>query len=187
MELSSMKLIPAPQQRVWDALNDPDALKSCIPGCEDIESLSPTEFRVVLLAKVGPVTARFNGKMHITDSNPPNSYSLTFEGQGGMAGFAKGGADVVLRSVQGGTELSYIANAKVGGKLAQIGSRLVDIAAKKTADDFFATFVATVGLPDSEAEGTSEAPIASIGGYRRFVPWAIPVVAVLLIAIFWFR
>lgn len=183
MELSSTQWIPAPQQRVWDALNDPATLKSCIPGCESIEPLSSSEFLVVLSAKVGPVAARFKGKMNITDSNPPNSYSLTFEGQGGAAGFARGGADVSLRSVNDGTELSYSAKAQVGGKLAQIGSRLIDTAAKKTADDFFSAFVAKFGTPRTEA--ASEATTASLSVYRRFLPWLIAVGAALLFAFFW--
>ncbi|MCC4118468.1 carbon monoxide dehydrogenase subunit G [Aromatoleum toluclasticum] len=183
MELSSTQFIPAPQRRVWDALNDPETLKSCIPGCESIEAVSASEYQVVLAAKVGPVAARFKGKLNISDSNPPNSYSLTFEGQGGVAGFAKGGANVTLAPAPSGTELSYSAKAQVGGKLAQIGSRLVDIAAKKTADDFFAAFVSRVGT-SGEAVEAAEAPAASSGMSRRLAPWVIGAGALVLIAIY---
>jgi carbon monoxide dehydrogenase subunit G len=145
MELASTQFIPAPQQKVWEALNDTEILKSCIPGCESIEQESDTTYLVTLSAKIGPVSARFKGKMTIADLNPPTSYSLTFEGQGGVAGFAKGGAEVSLSPEGVGTNLTYSAKAQIGGKLAQIGSRLIDSAAKKTADGFFSAFVAKVG------------------------------------------
>jgi carbon monoxide dehydrogenase subunit G len=151
MELASTQFIPAPQQKVWEALNDPEVLKSCITGCESIERQSDTEYLVLVAAKIGPVSARFKGKMTIADLNPPTSYSLTFEGQGGAAGFAKGGANVSLSPEGAGTQLAYSAKAQVGGKLAQIGSRLIDSAAKKMADDFFSNFVAKVGAPIAAA------------------------------------
>jgi len=179
MELASTQFIPAPQKRVWDALNDPEILKHCIPGCESIEAVSPLEYRVAVAVKVGPVAARFKGRLNISDADPPHSYALSFEGQGGVAGFAKGGAKVTLAPAPAGTDLSYSAKAQVGGKLAQIGSRLVDIAAKKTADDFFAAFVSRVGAPSGEA-----APAAAGETPRRLAPWAIGVaVALALIAI----
>jgi carbon monoxide dehydrogenase subunit G len=145
MEMSSSQLVPAPQDKVWEALNDPELLKACIPGCESIEAAGENAYKIVMLAKVGPVRARFAGKMQLAEMNPPDSYSLVFEGEGGMAGFAKGKADVKLTPEGEGTLLSYTAKAQIGGKLAQIGSRLVDGAAKKTADDFFAAFVEKLG------------------------------------------
>jgi len=140
MEMSGEQLVPASQQQTWDALNDPDMLKQCVPGCESIEPIGENQYQVLMVARVGPVSAKFKGKLSLSDIQPPNSYSIAFEGQGGAAGFAKGGAQVRLAEEQGQTRLSYEAKANVGGKLAQIGSRLVDAAAKKVADDFFRNF-----------------------------------------------
>src|SRR5216110_3262930 len=146
MEMTGEQLVPAPQRAVWDALNDPEMLKACVPGCESIDKTGDNEYQVLMVARVGPVSAKFKGKLTLSDIKPPNSYSLAFEGQGGPAGFAKGGANVRLESVEGDkTRLGYDVKASVGGKLAQIGSRLVDAAAKKVADDFFRNFNAKVG------------------------------------------
>jgi carbon monoxide dehydrogenase subunit G len=173
MELTSTQFIPAPQQVVWEALNDPELLKSCIKGCESIEAGSDSEYLVVLAAKIGPVTARFKGKLTMSDLNPPTSYSLVFEGQGGAAGHAKGGAEVSLAPEGAGTNLTYSAKAQVGGKLAQIGSRMIDSVAKKMADDFFTAFVAKVGAPSAVADGAANdaladgAAPAEAGGGKR--------------------
>ena len=140
MEMSGEQSVPAPQREVWAALNDPGVLKECVPGCESIEPLGENVYQVLMVARVGPVSAKFKGKLTLSDINPPNSYALAFEGQGGPAGFAKGGANVRLKSENSSTRLSYDVKASVGGKLAQIGSRLVDAAAKKVADDFFRAF-----------------------------------------------
>jgi carbon monoxide dehydrogenase subunit G len=140
MEMSGEQLIPASQQQTWDALNDPGMLKQCVPGCESIEPLGENQYQVLMVARVGPVSAKFKGKLALSDIQPPESYSIAFEGQGGAAGFAKGGARVRLSAEGESTRLSYEAKANVGGKLAQIGSRLVDAAAKKVADDFFRNF-----------------------------------------------
>ena len=140
MEMTGEQLIPLPQQQVWEALNDPQVLKACIPGCETIERVSDTEYKVVMTAAVGPVKATFNGKLRLADLNPPQSYSLSFEGSGGAAGFGKGGAKVTLARDGNNTRLTYTAQATVGGKLAQIGSRLIDGVARKMADDFFTRF-----------------------------------------------
>lgn len=145
MEVTGEQLIPVSQQATWDALNDLDVLKACIPGCESIVASAENQFDVVLTAKVGPVSAKFKGKLTLADFDPPNSYSLAFEGQGGVAGFAKGGAEVRLASDADGTRLAYTAKANVGGKLAQIGSRLIDGTAKKLADQFFTSFKKRVG------------------------------------------
>ena len=140
MEMSGQQIVPAPQQEVWAALNDPGVLKECVPGCESIEPLGENAYQVLMVARVGPVSAKFKGKLTLSDINPPTSYALAFEGQGGPAGFAKGSAQVKLQSQDSATRLSYEVKASVGGKLAQIGSRLVDAAAKKVADDFFRAF-----------------------------------------------
>jgi carbon monoxide dehydrogenase subunit G len=142
MEMSSERLVPAAPQAVWDALNDPETLRSCIAGCEKIDLLGPDQYEVGMAIKIGPVSAKFKGKMSLQDIVPPQSYAIVFEGQGGMAGFAKGSAMVRLAAADEGTMLHYEVNAQVGGKLAQLGSRLIESSAKKMADDFFAKFVA---------------------------------------------
>jgi len=145
MEMTGEQLIHASQADTWAALNDPEILKACIPGCESIERTGENEYVVQMTARVGPVSAKFKGKMALSNIKPPASYSISFEGQGGVAGFAKGGADVGLAPEGHGTKLSYKVKANVGGKLAQIGSRLVDAAANKVANDFFAAFNEKVG------------------------------------------
>lgn len=138
--MTGKQLIAAPRQRVWDSLNDPATLKACIPGCESINGTTDAGFDIVMLAAVGPVKARFKGRLTIGDSMPPERYRLSFEGSGGTAGFGKGSATVTLLPAGTGTELSYGATAQVGGKLAQVGSRLIDGVAKKMAEDFFGRF-----------------------------------------------
>ncbi|MGH8705070.1 MAG: SRPBCC family protein [Burkholderiales bacterium] len=145
MEMTGEQLIPASQSDTWAALNDPEFLKACVPGCEAIDRVSDTEFVVQMTARVGPVSAKFKGRLLLSDLKPPNSYALAFEGQGGVAGFAKGGAQVSLAPDGHGTKLSYKVKANVGGKLAQIGSRLVDAAANKVANDFFTAFNEKMG------------------------------------------
>ena len=140
MDMSGEYRIPVPRERVWEALNDPEVLKDCIPGCESLEKEGDTELKAAVVAKIGPVKAKFNGKVTLSDLVPPESYRITGEGSGGVAGFANGGADVHLAEDGGETVLTYKVHAKVGGKLAQVGSRLVDSAARKMADDFFGAF-----------------------------------------------
>lgn len=159
MEMSNTQMVPASQEQTWKALNDPETLRACIPGCDGIERISDTEYTLTMTVKVGPVSAKFKGKMRLEDVKPPESYTLIFEGQGGAAGFAKGSAQVSLAPADEGTRLAYTVNAQVGGKLAQIGSRLVDGAAKKTADDFFGAFVTRLG-------GTSAVQAAGAEGKR---------------------
>src|SRR5437763_8298796 len=132
--------LPAAREVVWAKLNDPEVLKVCIPGCETLEMLSPTEFQAVATNKIGPVKARFKGKVRLSDLDPPNGYRISGEGDGGVAGFAKGGAVVALTPKDGGTLLTYNVEAQIGGKLAQLGQRLVNGAAKKLADQFFTKF-----------------------------------------------
>ena len=144
MDMTGEFRIPAPREVVWKALNDPDILKQSIAGCEELTKISDTEFVARVVAKVGPVKASFNGKVTLSDIDPPNGYKIIGEGQGGAAGFAKGGADVRLAADGAGTLLSYTVNAAIGGKLAQIGARLIDGTARKFAADFFARFAELV-------------------------------------------
>jgi carbon monoxide dehydrogenase subunit G len=151
MEMSGEERIPASQADTWAALNDPEMLKACVPGCESIERVANDEFQVLMVARIGPVSAKFKGKLTLSDLNPPNSYALAFEGQGGAAGFGKGSANVQLSPDGEGTLLRYQVKASVGGKLAQIGSRLVDAAARKISQDFFAAFNEKVGAKHGAA------------------------------------
>ena len=139
-----MVQLPASRATVWAKLNDPEVLKSCIPGCEQLDMTSDTEFQATATIKVGPVKARWKGKVKLSDLDPPNSYRISGEGEGGVAGFAKGGAKVSLTDSAGGTLLTHDVEAQIGGKLAQLGQRLISGAAKKTADDFFQKFAAAV-------------------------------------------
>ena len=140
MEMTGEQLIPLSQAATWKALNDPEVLKDCIPGCESITLLAENEYEVVLTAKVGPVSARFKGKMTVTNADPPRAYTLSFEGQGGIAGFAKGEATVTLTPEASNTKLAFTAKANVGGKLAQVGARLIDGVARQLAGKFFEAF-----------------------------------------------
>jgi hypothetical protein len=151
--------IPAPRQRVWEALNDPEILKAAIPGCEQLEKISDEEMTARVKAKVGPVSATFFGKVTLGDLNPPESYTISGEGSGGVAGFAKGGARVNLADDGAGTLLTYNAKADVGGKLAQIGSRLIQGTAKKMADDFFGRFSRLVTERYGAEGGTTAAAV----------------------------
>jgi carbon monoxide dehydrogenase subunit G len=144
MEMTGEFRIPAPRQRVWEGLNDPEILKSSIPGCQTIEKVSDTEFTAKVLAQVGPVKANFAGKVTLSDLDPPQSYTIAGEGTGGVAGFAKGSAKVNLDEDSGATVLHYAVQAHVGGKLAQIGSRLIDSVARRMAENFFTRFAAAV-------------------------------------------
>lgn len=154
MEMQGERRIPAPRQVVWERLNDPETLKQCIPGCESVEKVSDTEFTAKVRAKVGPVSARFSGKVMLSDLDPPAGYTISGEGTGGVAGFAKGSAQVALEEEGGETVMRYGVQAQVGGKLAQIGSRLVDGTARKLADQFFDRFAAAVN-PEGSAPSTS--------------------------------
>jgi len=159
MELTESHALPVPQQRAWEALNDTAILQACIPGCESIEADGENAWAVALVAAVGPVKARFKGRMELTDIEPPNRYTIHFEGQGGAAGFGKGSAQVMLEPAgDEATTLSYTASAQVGGKLAQIGSRLVDGAARKIAAEFFRRFGEQLGGGASADENAGEAP-----------------------------
>ncbi len=177
MDMTGTHRIEAPRERVWTALNDPEVLRQCIPGCEEVQKLSDTEFTAKVRAKVGPVSARFTGKVTLSDLEPPQGYRISGEGSGGAAGFGKGGATVRLEEEgAAATVLSYEAHAQVGGKLAQIGSRLVDGTARKMADDFFTNFAALVGggAATGDAPAAEAAPAESTVTPVRLVPPEIP-------------
>jgi carbon monoxide dehydrogenase subunit G len=177
MELNGEHTIQAPRQKVWEALNDPDILKQCIPGCEEIEQSDENEFSAKVKAKVGPVNSRFSGKVTLSNLNPPESYTISGEGSGGAAGFAKGGADVKLEEIdQQQTKLSYTVDAQVGGKLAQLGQRLIQSTANKYAQQFFDKFEDVVGAGHAEATaaagGGQAAAAGADGGARDESPAA---------------
>lgn len=140
MDMQGSRQLAVTQQQAWDALNDPAVLKACIPGCDKVEATGENQYAIAMALKIGPVSARFTGKISLTGMNPPASYKLSFDGQGGVAGFGKGSAEVTLAPNEGGCELSYIVHASVGGKVAQLGQRLIDGAAKSMAEDFFKRF-----------------------------------------------
>ena len=144
--MSGEVVLPADKAVVWAHLNDAETLRASIPGCESLEKLSDTELQAVAKVKVGPVSARFKGKVNLSDLDPPNSYRISGQGDGGIAGFAKGGANVKLADeAGGGTRLAYDVDAQVGGRIAQLGGRLIDSTAKKLADEFFANFARALG------------------------------------------
>lgn len=167
MEMTGERRIPAPRQKVWDALNDPEVLKSAIPGCESLEKLSDHELHATAAVRIGPIATRFAGKVLLSDLDPPNGYTITGEGQGGVAGFAKGGAVVRLADADAGTLLHYDVKAQVGGKIAQLGARLIDATAKQMADSFFDRFAASLGAPLAGAEPTPAA--VGVGEQRESV------------------
>jgi len=160
MDMTGERRIPAPRNIVWTALNDPEVLKASIPGCESLEKLGDNELKATAAIKIGPISARFTGKVQLTDLDPPNSYKIGGEGQGGVAGFAKGGATVRLTEESPDvTVLSYDVKAQVGGKLAQLGARLIDATAKQMADAFFDRFTAQVATANPVA---ADGPVASL-------------------------
>ncbi len=199
MDMKGEYRITASREKVWDALNDPEILKQCIAGCEELDKTSDTEFTARVHTRIGPVSAKFTGKVELSEIDPPNGYRISGEGQGGVAGFAKGGASVKLTEDGDATVLTYEANATVGGKLAQIGSRLIDATSRKMADDFFGKFAAAVGEPAEAADAAeadtpaavtapaADAPAASSGGLSPAV-WVGGLVAlavVVLIIVLW--
>ena len=185
MEMSNSRLVPAPRGRVFDALNDPDVLKACIPGCESFERSGDRGYRATIAARVGPVSARFVGDVELFDIDAPNGYTMSFKGQGGAAGFANGRAKVSLQPADGDqTTLSYTVSAQVGGKLAQIGSRLIDAAAAKLADDFFARFAERVAAPAAEAVPALPEPAARAGANRWVRVLAIGIMIAIVIYLY---
>lgn len=183
MEMTSTRTVPAPVDTVWAALNDLEVLKSCIPGCDSIEPDGENAYRIAMAARVGPVAAKFSGRMQLADIDPPRGYTLSFDGQSGAAGFAKGEARVSLAPAENdaATALSYTVKASVGGKIAQIGSRLVDGAAQKLADDFFGRF------SDAVAAKAGVEPMPTAASPPQ--PWiryvAVALLVALLAFLFW--
>ncbi|MGB0497791.1 MAG: CoxG family protein [Rubricella sp.] len=168
MELTGTRTIAADRETVWAALNDAEVLKACIPGTQELTGSPEEGFEATVVQKVGPVKATFKGSVTLENVVPGQSYTITGEGKGGAAGFAKGAADVALTDVEGGTELSYTVDAKVGGKLAQLGSRIIDGFAKKMADQFFENFQNAVEGPADGEEIPEDAPeTAKKGWWKR--------------------
>ena len=193
MEMTGEHRIPAPRQQVWEALNDAEVLAACIPNCQGVEKISDTEFKATVSLKVGPVRAKFGGKITLSDLDPPASFSINGEGQGGAAGFAKGGAQVTLDEEEDATVLRYQAQASVGGKLAQIGSRLVDTAAKQIAGQFFEAFVAhmtaaaeTAALAAAEQPAASPPPPAAEPAGLPPVVWVASLIAIVFVGLIYY-
>lgn len=196
MEIKGEYRIAAPREKVFAALNDPAILQACIPGCESLEKTSDTEMKAKVRMRIGPVSAAFSGKVTLSDLDPPNGYRISGEGQGGAAGFAKGGAVVALKEDAGDTILTYNVDAQVGGKIAQVGARLIDGTAKKLADEFFSKFAAMVGGPppaeaaaaapaDAAAPPPIAAPAPSAAAQRGYKHWLIiGIGAAVLILVF---
>ena len=182
MELNGQRIIPATIDATWAALNDAETLKACIAGCESLERVGVGGFVAVVAMKIGPVSARFKGNLELTNVQPPTSYTINFDGSGGVAGFGKGSADVALAAVDASTtRLSYRARATVGGKMAQIGSRLIDATAAKITDDFFKAFAAQLQSRVPAPAGV--APAAAVPVVRERVPpgplgWALAAIVV---------
>ncbi|MBC8790316.1 MAG: carbon monoxide dehydrogenase [Tagaea sp. CACIAM 22H2] len=199
MNLSGEYKLPLPRQAVWEGLNDPEVLKRCIPGCDELIKSSDTEMSAKVALKIGPMSAKFSGKVTLSDIDPPKGYKIAGEGQGGVAGFGKGSAVVSLEEDgPGGTILRYTADSQVGGKIAQLGSRLIDATAKKLADEFFGKFAATMaeragpqaatpGSGDAAVQTNAPAPVAAApavsGGLSPMV-W-IPALVAVLAAVYW--
>jgi uncharacterized protein len=189
MEIKGEYKIAAPREKVFAALNDPTILQACIPGCESLEKTSDTEMKAKVRMRIGPVSASFSGKVTLSDLDPPNGYKISGEGQGGAAGFAKGGAVVTLREEGTETVLNYNVDAQVGGKIAQVGARLIDGTARKLADEFFSKFATMVGGPPPAETPVAAAPVAapaaSAAAQRGYKHWiVIGVGAAVLILVF---
>lgn len=166
MKMSGEEIIEAPIETVWKALNDPDVLKQCIPGCESITLTSPTEMKARVVVKVGPVKAGFNGVVHLKDLHPPKSYRIEGKGEGGMAGQAAGGASVKLETVPEGTRMTYDVDAEVKGKMAMLGSRLIDSTARSLAGQFFDKFATLAAQMGAAAPVKSEAPVKKVAAKK---------------------
>jgi carbon monoxide dehydrogenase subunit G len=181
MEMTGTRTIPATVAATWAALNDPETLKACIPGCESLERSGENELKAAMTARVGPVSARFSGLIRLADIVPSSSYTIRFEGQGGAAGFANGEARVALTGQDSGTRIDYAVKAQVGGKLAQIGSRLIDGAAAKIADDFFTRFAEHL----TPAEAKPVAPAPAPGSRGPWIRLALAIAIIVAIALYW--
>ena len=184
MEMTGSQLIPMPQEVVWAGLNDAEILKACLQGCESLQRVSDTEYRAVIVVALRPTKSKFTGKLLLLDIDAPHSYRVTFEGSGGAAGTANGGAQVSLAAEGAGTRLNYVASVHVGGKLAQVGSRLIDGVAKKMADEFFRRFsTCTTGL---QIVHPSEPVVQSASSSSSYVKWAIAAAVMAGVVVLWF-
>lgn len=210
MDMQASRQLGVTQQQAWDALNDPEVLKLCIPGCDKVEATGENQYAVGVSVKIGPVSAKFAGKITLSDINPPASYTISFDGQGGAAGFGKGTAKVTLTPHDAGCELAYVVNAQVGGKVAQLGQRLIDGAAKGMAEDFFKRFdnemqrrfppppepeagsaiaetaagLAATAVPAPDAPSAPSSPGSDASG--GLPGWAWAVGAAVVVAVIWF-
>ncbi|MGC8469554.1 MAG: SRPBCC family protein [Acetobacteraceae bacterium] len=182
MDMTGERLIAAPREKVWAALNDPEILKSSIPGCDSLVREAEDTLKASAAVKVGPISARFSGKVLLSEIDPPNGYRISGEGTGGVAGFARGGAVVRLADTAGGTRLTYEAKAEVGGKLAQLGARLIDATAKQMADTFFDRFAAALAPAAAGAEPAPAAPVAAAPA-EPGLPMAVWIGGVIFLAI----
>jgi uncharacterized protein len=185
MELNGERLIPAPINTTWQALNDPTILRDCIAGCESIERTGEDSYEALVAVKVGPVSARFKGKLQMSDVKPLHSYTIHFDGQGGVAGHGKGSADVVLAEEGQQTRLRYAARAQVGGKMAQVGSRLIDAAAGKITEDFFNAFEAR--LKPTAAGEVAAAPATVAAAPSRMMWWVAGALVVIGLVWWWMK
>ena len=183
MEMTGSQLIPMPQEVVWAGLNDAEILKACVPGCESLQRVSDTEYRAVIVVAIGPTKSKFRGKLLLLDIDAPHSYRVTFEGSGGAAGTANGGAQVSLAPEGAGTRLTYVARVHVGGKLAQVGSRLIDGVAKKMVDEFFRRFgTSSAGL---QIVHPSERVVRSTASPSSYFKWAIAAAVMAGVVVLW--
>ena len=195
MDMQGQRALAVTQQQAWDALNNPEVLKACIPGCEKVEATGENQFAVGVAVKIGPVAAKFAGKISLSDINPPHSYKLSFDGQGGAAGFGKGSSQVTLTPQGSGCELAYTVHAQVGGKIAQMGQRLIDGVAKNMAEDFFKRFDNEMQrrhpeayAAQAEAAAASEAPVVAAAPAKASggIPtWVWVAGAVIALALWW--
>ncbi|NDH51549.1 MAG: carbon monoxide dehydrogenase [Betaproteobacteria bacterium] len=187
MDMQASRQLAVTQQQAWDALNDPEVLKRCIAGCDRVEATAPQQYAVGVALRIGPVSAKFSGKIDLSELDPPNSYTLSFEGKGGPAGFGKGDARVKLIANETGCLLDYTVHAQVGGKVAQLGQRLVDGAAKSMAEDFFKRFDEEMQRRHPAAPGAPEAPAAvpAKTGLAGVPAWVWIAGALALVAVWW--
>jgi uncharacterized protein len=185
MELKGERLIPADIDRTWNALNDPETLKVCIPGCESVTRTGDNSFESVVAVKIGPVNARFKGRLQMTNVDAPRAYTINFDGQGGAAGFGKGSAGVKLEPEGESTRLLFDAKAQVGGKMAQIGSRLVDATAQKLTEQFFSAFEAHLRPPETQAAETAAVAQAGAPPGKTPIGWWI-VAAIVAAAVVYY-
>jgi carbon monoxide dehydrogenase subunit G len=188
MEMQGSRHLAVSQQQAWEALNDPEVLKLCVPGCDKFEATGENQYAVGVAVRIGPVAARFNGRIALADVQPPNSYTLSFDGQGGAAGFGKGSAKVNLAppAEGGGCELSYTAQAQVGGKIAQVGQRLIDGVARSMADDFFQRFDAQMQERYPQAYAAEAAAAAPAVPAKKAVPvWVWIAGAIVVLGLVW--